>query len=421
MAGEEKLRVFVINLDRSPERLQRFLADNTMPGLEFVRVVGIEGQKLDRSDLARRNIIAADLLYSNNSVGCSLSHLNCWQQIIKEGKTAVVCEDDAILRKDFVSMHRHFREAVEQQDIVFWSYSFGLHMAYDVPGLGEFNVVSDEKYLDSQERVAHFQATTTPTTLYRPKRIWGLACYTITPKGAEKLLKIVLPLRNGKIDVTYRSGLWTDPVSCSFPNMSLDTDVGLIHIDKIMARVAVPPIAVHRVLDNVSTIDFGREEDRYQAPYQDADGRIHVPLPLDSPNVGALNDTALVLHNLKLFENAIDYYNAAIRRSPDLPEPYYNRANAQMAIGRFDDAVADYAKALQFNPHSADAHNNQGFALHRLGRHEEAIASYDKALALQANHPLAGINRQEALRMLEAAHLSGKSTEEAAARVKTGG
>ena len=38
---------------------------------------------------------------------------------------------------------------------------------------------------------------TTPTTLYRPKRIWGLACYTITPKGAEKLLKIVLPLRNG--------------------------------------------------------------------------------------------------------------------------------------------------------------------------------------------------------------------------------
>src|SRR5690349_7204818 len=100
---------------------------------------------------------------------------------------------------------------------------------------------------------------TTPTTLYRPKRIWGLACYTITPKGAEKLLKILLPLRNGKNDVTFRSGLCVDPVSCSFPNMSLDTDVGQIHIDKIMARVVVPPIAVHRVLDNVSTIDFGRE------------------------------------------------------------------------------------------------------------------------------------------------------------------
>ncbi len=412
MTNEEKLRVFVINLDRSPERLQRFLADNAIAGLEFVRMAGIEGQKLDRADLVRRNIVAPDLLYSNNSVGCSLSHLNCWQQIIKEGKTAVVCEDDAILRKDFVAVHRHFRELAEQQDIVFWSYNFGLHMTYEVPGLGEFNVVTNEKYLNSEERVADFQATTVPTTLYRPKRIWGLACYTITPRGAEKLLKLVLPLRNGKIDVIYPSGLWVDPISCSFPNMSLDTDLGLVHIDKIVARVAVPPIAVHRVLDNVSTIDFGREEGRYQAPYKDADGRIRIPLPLDSPNVGALNDTGLVLHNFKLFERAVDYYDAAIRRSPGLPEPYYNRANSRMAIGRFEEAVADYDKAILFRPDYADAHNNRGFALARLSRHDEAIASYDRALALQPDHPLARSNRREALQVREA----GRSVENAATR-----
>jgi GR25 family glycosyltransferase involved in LPS biosynthesis len=403
MADEERLRVFVINLDRSPERLEQFLADNTMPGLEFVRVVGIEGQTLDRSDLVKRNIIAADLLYSNNSVGCSLSHLNCWQQIIKEGKTAVVCEDDAILRKDFVALHRQFGALVEQQDIVFWSYSFGLHMTYEVPGLGEFNLIGDEKHLGSAERVAEFQAATVPTALYRPRRIWGLACYTITPRGAERLLKLVLPLRNGKIDVSYRSGLWAEPVSCSFPNLSLDTDVGLIHIDQIMARVAVPPIAVHRAGDNVSTIDFGREEDRYQLPYRDAEGRIHIPLPLDSPNPSALNDTALALHNLKLFDRAIDYYDAAIGRSADLPEPYYNRANARMAIGRFEDAVADYDMAIRFKSDSADTHNNRGFALHQLGRHEEAIASYDRALALHPGHPLARINRQAALKVLASA------------------
>ena len=47
MADEERLRVFVINLVRWPERLERFLADNTMPGPEFVRVIGIEGRTLD--------------------------------------------------------------------------------------------------------------------------------------------------------------------------------------------------------------------------------------------------------------------------------------------------------------------------------------------------------------------------------------
>jgi tetratricopeptide (TPR) repeat protein len=260
-----------------------------------------------------------------------------------------------------------------------------------------------------------------PPILFRPKRIWGLACYTITPKGAEKLLNLVMPLRNGKIDVMYPSGLWADPVSCSFPNMSLDTDVGLIHVDKIMARVAVPPIAVHRVLDNVSTIDFGREEDRYQPPYRDADGRLHIPLPLDSPNPGALNDTGLALHALELFEQAIDYYDAAIRRSPDLSEPYYNRANSQMAVGRVEDAMASYDKALQYKPDSADAHNNRGFALQRLGRHEEAIASYDRALALQPDHRLARANRHEALRILEAVRQSGKSAVKAAASLKADG
>src|SRR5882757_577119 len=124
MADEDKLRVYVINLDRSPDRLERFMADNTMPGLDIVRVPGVEGQLLNRPDLVTRNIIAPDLLYSNNSVGCSLGHLQTWQRIIQDGKPAVVCEDDALLRKDFATVHRHFMSTIAPSDIVFWSYNF---------------------------------------------------------------------------------------------------------------------------------------------------------------------------------------------------------------------------------------------------------------------------------------------------------
>jgi hypothetical protein len=120
-------------------------------------------------------------------------------------------------------------------------------LIYEVPGLDEFTSVTDDKYLDSEDKVAAFQASSPPTMLFKAKRIWGTACYTITPAGGEKLLKLVLPLRNGKLDTLYRTGLWIQPRKCTFPVLGIDGDMGLIHIGKVTARVAVPPIAVPRV------------------------------------------------------------------------------------------------------------------------------------------------------------------------------
>src|SRR5437764_8671637 len=114
MTSEGKLRVYLINLDRSPDRLKTFMADNAMADLESVRGQAVDGQKLDRTDLVSRNVIAGDLLYSNNAVACSLTHLAIWRRVIADGRPAVVCEDDAILRKDFAKVHRHFSSVIGQ-------------------------------------------------------------------------------------------------------------------------------------------------------------------------------------------------------------------------------------------------------------------------------------------------------------------
>jgi hypothetical protein len=83
-------------------------------------------------------------------------------------------------------------------------------LIYEVPGLDEFTSVTDDKYLD---KVAAFQASSPPTMLFKAKRVWGTACYTITPAGAEKLLKLVLPLRNGKLDTLVTSAWRRAPTS----------------------------------------------------------------------------------------------------------------------------------------------------------------------------------------------------------------
>ena len=89
--------------------------------------------------------------------------------------------------------------------------------------------MTDDKYLDTEEKVAAVPGLRhARRMLFKAKRVWGTACYTITPQGAEKLLKLVLPLRNGKIDTIYRTGLWMQPRKCTFPVLGIDGDMGLI-------------------------------------------------------------------------------------------------------------------------------------------------------------------------------------------------
>jgi len=70
------MRVHVINLARSPERLASFLAVNTLAEVSVARA--IDGASLDLADLERRGLIGANLVhpdyYSMGGVGLALSH-----------------------------------------------------------------------------------------------------------------------------------------------------------------------------------------------------------------------------------------------------------------------------------------------------------------------------------------------------------
>jgi glycosyl transferase family 25 len=257
-----KIPVLVISLDRYADRLSRFMAYNTMPGIDIVRVSAVDGQKLDRARLVAGKTSSTDLIYSNNSIACSLSHVQCWQQIIELGRPAVVCEDDVALRRDFAELHEAFAPALAEADAIFRTFNFDMHVAYQVPGMGICTTIYDESHFHDEARIARFQAGTVATALYRPERLWGVACYTVTPRGAAKLLDRILPLRNATVDFPYPTGL-KQMSTCNFPSLSIDLDIGLVHVKQLEAWVAVPPIAIHVTHDNVSTIDGGREEARY--------------------------------------------------------------------------------------------------------------------------------------------------------------
>jgi GR25 family glycosyltransferase involved in LPS biosynthesis len=257
--------VLVINLDRYPERMARFMAYNTMPGIEVERITAVDGEKLDRAELVARNLIAADLIYSTNSVACSLSHVRCWQRIVRMGRPAVVCEDDVALRRDFAELHEKFAPTLADAEAIFWSFNFDMHVAYRVPDMGVCTTIYDERHFNDEGRIAGFQAGQAPPVLYRPERLWGVACYSLTPRGAAKLLDRVMPLRNAKVTFPYPTGL-RELSLCNFSSLGIDNDLGLVHVRELDAWVAVPPVAIHVTLNNVSTIDGGRHEARYTVP-----------------------------------------------------------------------------------------------------------------------------------------------------------
>lgn len=98
--GRQGPHVFLINLDRSADRLARCAPILDALGLTWERVPGIEGKKLPSAQLVALNPHPAPhgewfRPLTPGEIGCFLSHLRCWQLIAERGiDCGLVLEDD---------------------------------------------------------------------------------------------------------------------------------------------------------------------------------------------------------------------------------------------------------------------------------------------------------------------------------------
>lgn len=90
------MKAYLINLDRSQDRLQRMYQQFEKAGLAFERVAAVDGKTLSDDEIAsiKRNAGWKDPL-NRSELGCFLSHRKCLELIVQSGEQyAAVFEDD---------------------------------------------------------------------------------------------------------------------------------------------------------------------------------------------------------------------------------------------------------------------------------------------------------------------------------------
>jgi len=112
------------------------------------------------------------------------------------------------------------------------------------------------------------------------------------------------------------------------------------------------------------------------------------------------------LRGSKYYLDAIDYYDAALRKKPDDSVLFNKLGITELLLQRYKPAQKNFERAIKRNRDYADAHNNLGVIFYISKKYGKAIKEYERAIDL---------NQQAAsyFSNLGAAYFSKKSFEKA--------
>lgn len=156
--------VFLINLDRHDGRLRFMEAQLTALGVTFTRFRAVNGY--DPAEIVK-NDMAGFANLAKGEIGAWESHRGVWREIIRNGRPAIILEDDVMLSSDFRRLE-FSQELLAEADIVKLDY-FRQPSTY---GTRKIPVGGDDRYVQrlvGSERLA--------------------SAYLVTVDGAKRLLK----------------------------------------------------------------------------------------------------------------------------------------------------------------------------------------------------------------------------------------
>ncbi len=180
-------KAYVIGMEvEGAERLKRFFKSSKEAGIDVTLWPAVNGGNVNIEEYKQNEYLGKNFkLRMPGSLGCLLSHVTLWEKVHNDPdcEVALICEDDAVLRKDFL----------EKLSDIPWE---NVPDDWDMIRLGYHNVTGipvNEYFLKPQ--------------LIRKRGINnGTFCYLVNCKNALNLKKQLIPYDNKQsMDVILRN------------------------------------------------------------------------------------------------------------------------------------------------------------------------------------------------------------------------
>jgi len=232
------MQIHVINLDRTPDRMAEFAAANAHL-TDVTRFSAIDGNTVDVPVAVQRGIITADIAkyYKRAALGNALSHFALWESALSSNQPITICEDDAIFHLEFAALSRRVLNALPADwDMIFWGCNTDTPILVEVCTRVTTSLIYFDHPLLAQNAGKFQRSPLTPFPL-RLLQSFGLACYSISAKGAAALKGICQPIRMIKMERI------SVPKNFDQENRSLDTMLWEAYMT-LKVFISYPPLVI---------------------------------------------------------------------------------------------------------------------------------------------------------------------------------
>jgi GR25 family glycosyltransferase involved in LPS biosynthesis len=237
---------YVINLERTPERLAAFLKQNADCGIDFRRFEAADGAAIGDDEAVRINLIKRGTTWRTAAtIGVALSHRNLWEATVAEDRPRLVFEDDVFVRTDARAVVAPVLAGLGKWDIVLLGYNTDALVEFNVAGDFDMSGLFTVKHPNAAQ-LARFVRSRNPANPFRLRHAFGISGYAISPAGARKLLARCFPMDNRMIEFKAAQN--------RFPSFSLDCMMNEIY-RAIDAYAFVGPLALPLNDWEASTVD----------------------------------------------------------------------------------------------------------------------------------------------------------------------
>jgi glycosyl transferase family 25 len=233
------VRVYVINLARSPDRRAYIMAELRKIGLDHEIITAVEGRELDMDDasIVDPSLIARSA-FPVGTAGCALSHLRVYQKIIEDGlDEALVLEDDIVLPADLGALADAVAGQLTGAEVALLNY------ASTPPDICKISLDGSVD-LPSSRRLA------LPINV---ARLVNAGAYVITREACKRMIESVLPVRATADDwgFFYREGI-LDRVRCVLPqpvikNPKFESTIGIYSLGNGLRARLLGPLVRHKI------------------------------------------------------------------------------------------------------------------------------------------------------------------------------